>query len=253
MTPLAWAYAIACATCRAMPSRRGRSADGVGAFAEDRRERLPFHQLHGEKRPVAEPADVVDRHHARVLQLAADLGLFDEPPGDVGPIGVFLQQHLHRQIAAQVDVATAQHRPHAAAGDLAVESWYRSPACSFDGMASDVGLTTSELSPSASLSSTGRIWPTLERGGPGSCRRRRPGPPPASRRRGPEVDRRISCLARAGPAGSGIIIGIGRRRVSLGSPRLVHGFGLRIQGKLLPQDQGRADFRAKKIRKTEKI
>ena len=94
----------------------------VGSLAENRRERLPFHQLHREERPVAEPADVVDRHHARVLKLPADLGLFNEPPGDVGPVGVFLQQHLHRQVTAQVDVATTQHGPHAAAGDLAVEA-----------------------------------------------------------------------------------------------------------------------------------
>ena len=79
----------------------------------------PFTSFMREERPVAEPADVVDRHHARMLQLAADLGLFDEPPGDFGPIGVLLQQHLDGQVAAQVDVAAAQHGPHAAAGDLA--------------------------------------------------------------------------------------------------------------------------------------
>ena len=123
MTPLAWAYAIACATCKAMPRRRGPIGGRVGAFGEDGGERLAFDQLHGEERPVAEPADVVDRHDAGMLQLAADLGLFDEPPGDVGAVGEFLEQHLDGQVAAEVDVATAQHGPHAAAGDLAVESW----------------------------------------------------------------------------------------------------------------------------------
>ena len=56
-----------------------------------------------------------------MLQLPADLGLFDEPPGDVGAVGEFLEQHLHRQVAAEVDVAAAQHGPHAAAGDFAVK------------------------------------------------------------------------------------------------------------------------------------
>ena len=71
---------------------------------------------------------------------------------------------------------------------------------------------------------------------------------------GAEVDGRVRCLARAGPAGSGIIIGIGKGGEGLvGVVRLVHGFGLRIQGTLIPQDQGWVDFRPKKIRKTEKI
>ena len=93
----------------------------VGPLAEDRRERLALDQLHGEEGPVAEAADVVDRHDAGMLQLPADLRLLDEPPGHVGPVGVLLQQHLDRQVAAQVDVAAAQHGAHAAAGDLAGE------------------------------------------------------------------------------------------------------------------------------------
>src|SRR5438270_638112 len=72
-------------------------------------------------KPPAEPADVVDGHDARVLQLTADLRLLQEPLSDFGPVRVLLQQHLHRQVAAQVAVAAAQHRAHAAAGNLAEE------------------------------------------------------------------------------------------------------------------------------------
>ena len=93
----------------------------VGPFAEDRRERLALDQLHGEEGPVAEAADVVDRHDAGMLQLAADLRLLDEALGHVGAVGVPLQEHLDREVAAEVDVPAPQHGPHAAAGDLAGE------------------------------------------------------------------------------------------------------------------------------------
>ena len=48
-------------------------------------ERLPLDQLHREERPaIGEGAQLVDRHDPGVLQLAADLGLFDEPADQVG-------------------------------------------------------------------------------------------------------------------------------------------------------------------------
>src|SRR5271170_8233001 len=56
-----------------------------------------------------------------MLQLPTDLGLLDEPPRHVGSVDIFLEQHLHGQVAAEIDVATAQHGPHAAPGDLAGE------------------------------------------------------------------------------------------------------------------------------------
>jgi hypothetical protein len=91
----------------------------VGPLAQEHRQRLALDQLHGEERPITEAADVVDGHHAGVLQLPADLRLLEEPPRHLGPMGVLLQQHLDRQVAAQIDITAAQHRPHAAAGDLA--------------------------------------------------------------------------------------------------------------------------------------
>ena len=56
-----------------------------------------------------------------MLQLAADLRLLDEPAHDLGIALVRLQQHLDGQVAAQVDVAALEDRPHAAPGDLALE------------------------------------------------------------------------------------------------------------------------------------
>ena len=87
-------------------------------------------------------------------------------------------------------------------------------------MASDVGLTTSELSPSASLSSTGRIWPRLERGGPGFLPKAAARPTSSeSAREGAEIDGRVRCLARrSGPFGWHRVEGF------VGVARFIHGF-----------------------------
>ena len=54
----------------------------------------------------------------------------------------------------------------------------------------------------------------------------------------------------SGPAGSRIVIG---GEGFIGVARFIHGFGLRILGTPIPQDQGWADFRPKKTWKIEKI
>ena len=72
-------------------------------------------------RAVGEPAQLVDRDDPRVLELAADLGLLDEPADHLGVVAVLLQDDLDGQVAAEVDVAALEDRPHAAAGDLADE------------------------------------------------------------------------------------------------------------------------------------
>ena len=56
-----------------------------------------------------------------MLELAADLRLLDEPPDQLGPVAVLLQEDLHGEVAAQVDVAALEDGAHAAAGDLAEE------------------------------------------------------------------------------------------------------------------------------------
>ena len=104
-----------------MASSRGRSCAGSRALAQDRGERAALDQLHGEERPLAEAADVVDGHDARVLELAADLRLLDEAAGDLRAIEVLLEEDLDGQLAAQLDVAAAEDGAHAAAGDLAGE------------------------------------------------------------------------------------------------------------------------------------
>ena len=80
-------------------------------------------QLHGEVRPaVGEPAQVVDRHDAGVLQLAADLRFFDEALLQFRTGHVFIPQHLEGEVAAQKRVMAAQHQTHASPTDLGVEA-----------------------------------------------------------------------------------------------------------------------------------
>ena len=79
-------------------------------------------ELHGEKRPeVGKSPEFVHRHDSGVLELAGDLGLFDEAPDELGLFAVRFEQDLERQLSAEVGVASAQDGPHAAAGDLAEE------------------------------------------------------------------------------------------------------------------------------------
>ena len=68
---------------------RGRSSAGAERAAEQLGQRLPLDQLHAEERPaVGEGAQLVDRHDARVLELAADLRLLDEAADQVGVVAV---------------------------------------------------------------------------------------------------------------------------------------------------------------------
>jgi hypothetical protein len=62
-------------------------------------------QLHGEERAAAgQPADVVDRHDAGVLQLAAHPCLLDEAAQEFRVLIPAAAQHLDGQVAAQVRV-----------------------------------------------------------------------------------------------------------------------------------------------------
>ena len=125
---------------RAGPCLPGSVALGL----EQRGQGPPLDQLHGEVRPaVGEGPQLVDRHDPRVLQLAADLRLLDEPAHDLGVALVRLQQHLDGQVAAQVDVAALEDRPHAAAGDLALELVpARAPPRASRASSADRGLTS---------------------------------------------------------------------------------------------------------------
>ena len=192
-----------------MPRRRGRSSVGCSRSLENCRERLPFHQFHREERPVAEPADIVDRHHARVLELPANLGLFNEPPGDVRTVDVLLEEHLDGQISAEVDIAAAQHRPHAAAGDFAVEP------VTITGLVFQrhgVGRGFDDQRALA-LGFLEQHRPHIAEAGAWRARVLAEGGRQAHVERvggeGAEIEGRVRCLARAGPAGSGIVIGIG--------------------------------------------
>ena len=81
-----------------------------------------LHQLHAEERPpVGEGAQLVDRDHAGVLELAADLRLLNEPSDQVAVVAEVLAEDLDRDVAADVGVSASQDGAHAAPGDLAVD------------------------------------------------------------------------------------------------------------------------------------
>ena len=93
---------------------------GVLALREERRERLALDQLHREVGLlVRHQSHIVHRHDARMLELRADLRLFDEAAGGVGVALVAIEQDLERDFAAELGVARFPHRADAAAGDLA--------------------------------------------------------------------------------------------------------------------------------------
>ena len=82
----------------------------------------PLTSFMREERPqVGERPQLVDRHDAGVLELAADLRFLDEPSDHVGVVAEILPEHLEGDVAAQVGVAALEHGAHAAAGDLAVD------------------------------------------------------------------------------------------------------------------------------------
>ena len=106
-----------------MERNRGRSSSGSVAGLQQLRQGVALDQLHGEEGPeVGEGAQLVDRHDAGVLELAADLGLLDEPADHAGVVAEVVAQHLERDVAAEVGVAALEDGAHAAAGDLAIDA-----------------------------------------------------------------------------------------------------------------------------------
>src|SRR5262249_51928863 len=93
------------------------------ALPEQLGQSVAFDQLHREEGSlIGEGAELVNWHDARVLELAADLRLLDEPAHNVGVIAVIVAQHLERDFAAKVWVAAFEDDAHASAGDLAVDA-----------------------------------------------------------------------------------------------------------------------------------
>jgi hypothetical protein len=94
--------------------------EGRRSVAEHLGERLALDELHGEERPaIGEGPDVIHWHHAGVLELPADLGLFDESGDQLGLTFVGFEQHLERKLSTQIYIAAADDGSHPAAGDLA--------------------------------------------------------------------------------------------------------------------------------------
>ena len=83
---------------------------------------LTLDQLHAEERPsVGERPQLIDRHHAGMLQLPTDLRLLDEPAHQVIVFAEVFAEHLDGDVAAKVGVASLQDGPHAAPSNLAVD------------------------------------------------------------------------------------------------------------------------------------
>ena len=90
------------------------------AAAEERGQRAALGEFHREVRPlVGHEPELVDRHHARVLELPADLRLLDEAPLHVRAPREVCAQHLQRDVAAELGVARPEDHAHPAARDLA--------------------------------------------------------------------------------------------------------------------------------------
>ena len=79
------------------------------------RQGLALDEFHAEERLAVDHAEVIDRHDAGVLELAADLRLFDEALQNLWSVLVLLVQELHGDVAAEVLVVTAVHRADTAA------------------------------------------------------------------------------------------------------------------------------------------
>ncbi len=87
---------------------------------EERGERAALDELHREvRRVVGHQPELVHGHDARVLELSADLSLFDEALDDCGPLGELAVEHLGRDVASEIRVVSLEDHAHAAARDLA--------------------------------------------------------------------------------------------------------------------------------------
>ena len=79
---------------------------GASARLEQRRQGAAPDELHRDEQPaVGEAAQLVDRRDPGVLELAADLGLLDEPADHLGVVAVLLPDHLDGEVPAEVEVA----------------------------------------------------------------------------------------------------------------------------------------------------
>jgi hypothetical protein len=95
---------------------------GPGPLLEQFRQGAALDQLHGEVRPaIGQHADLVHGRDAGVLQLPGELRLLAEAQFESGVSPGVCTQHLDGHGAIQVRVAGAQHRPHAASGDLPLD------------------------------------------------------------------------------------------------------------------------------------
>jgi hypothetical protein len=85
-------------------------------------QRPALDQLHGEiGTAVTQLTQLIDGHHAGMLELTVYLRLLDETLVPAGVARVLLAQNLDRQIPAQGRIPAAEHLPHAAPANFLVQ------------------------------------------------------------------------------------------------------------------------------------
>ena len=95
---------------------------GVGPLLQQGGEGPALDQPHREVGPqVGIEPQLIHREDAGMLELAADLGLLDEPLDHRRVPGMARVEHLHRDVPAEVGVAPLEDDAHPAAGDLAMD------------------------------------------------------------------------------------------------------------------------------------
>jgi hypothetical protein len=77
--------------------------------------------LHRKERSPVGVAQLIDRHDAGMLQLSADLSLFDEALPQVRVVLVFLVQELDCYVAAKLLIVPAVHDPNSATPKLPLD------------------------------------------------------------------------------------------------------------------------------------
>ena len=95
---------------------------GVGPLLEQRGEGPALDEPHREERPeLGIESQFITGTMPGMLELAADLGLLDEPLDHPLVPGMAWVEHLDRDVAAEVGIAPFEDDAHSTPGDLAME------------------------------------------------------------------------------------------------------------------------------------
>ena len=101
---------------RQLPSEPGQRA-GVDGCADQRGQRSPFHELHGQEAAIAQIADGVDRDDVGVIERRRGPRLVLEAPHRVGVARERGPEQLERDLAAELGILGQVDLTHTAAAD----------------------------------------------------------------------------------------------------------------------------------------